>query len=165
MWSLTLKDLEYRAFSRRVIDATSYAYRIEACILLREVLALTRTADSCPQTYKMLDAKIPGWFYHLPGSDRGQISPDRESNEIIIQAIMLFHCASISLSLPRSPVFPSSRIMETLICGSVGKMTSAYPSLIYTPTRQRKLRLEFQNCRVYQFQLLTIPLSTLVFSS
>ncbi|CRL25723.1 Fungal transcriptional regulatory protein, N-terminal [Penicillium camemberti] len=98
--SLTLKDLEGRAFSKRVVNVSSYAYRIEACILLRDVLGLTRAAYSCPQTYKILDAKITGWFYHLSGSHRGPISSDGKSNEMIIQAIMLVHCASIFLSLP-----------------------------------------------------------------
>jgi hypothetical protein len=75
---------------------SSFVYRVEAALLLRKCLLAGETHIS-QEALDSLCATITGWFHRLPKSKRAILHPMSEVDEMMLQATVLIHCASIYL--------------------------------------------------------------------
>ncbi|KAL3485198.1 hypothetical protein BJX62DRAFT_247773 [Aspergillus germanicus] len=132
-WSQpTLGDLEKELLPHDNGVFSSLAYRIEATAVLRKSLLMTETP---PSQYELdlLDASIAAWFHRIPTSKRSIIGNSGEVDQILFQAHMLMHCASIYLHYPKSYLLaflPSAR--ETFCSHLPDPTTSSVNPQIHT---------------------------------
>jgi hypothetical protein len=107
----TLGDLEKELLLHDNGVFSSLAYRIEATAVLRKSLLMAETSSS-QYELDLLDASIAAWFHRIPTSKRSIIGNSGEVDQILFQAHMLMHCASIYLHYPKSYLLaflPSAR--------------------------------------------------------
>lgn len=98
---MTVSDLGlYDIFSEHG-DLSSFAYRVEAAIVLRRCLLASETHVS-QDSLDILDAKISAWFHRFPSCKRVILQPNGEVSEVDLQAKMIMYCASIYLHFPKS---------------------------------------------------------------
>ncbi|KAF7171982.1 hypothetical protein CNMCM5623_004241 [Aspergillus felis] len=94
---------------------SSFAYRVEAALLLRKCLLAGETHISL-EALDSLSATITGWFHRLPKSKRAILPPMSELDEMMLQATALIHCASIYLHFPRSSLLAFLPISSRVFC-------------------------------------------------
>jgi hypothetical protein len=94
---------------------SSFAYRVEAALLLRKSLLAGETHIS-QEALDSLSATITGWFHRLPKSKRAILHPMGEVDEMMLQAAALVHCASIYLHFPRSSLLAFLPISGRVFC-------------------------------------------------
>ncbi|GAQ05394.1 hypothetical protein ALT_2715 [Aspergillus lentulus] len=109
---------------------SSFAYRVEAALLLRKCLLAGETHIS-QEALDSLSATITGWFHRLPKSKRAILHPMGEVDEMMLQAAALVHCASIYLHFPRSSLLPFLPISGRIFCSQppVFSSTSLDPQM------------------------------------
>ncbi|KAL2819706.1 hypothetical protein BJX63DRAFT_418674 [Aspergillus granulosus] len=130
----TLRDLERELLPHNDGEFSSLAYRIEATAMLRKSLIMAE-APSSQRELDLLDASIAAWFHRIPRSKRSIIRDIGEVDQILFQAHMFMHCASIYLHYPRSYLLaflPSSR--EIFCPRFPGPSTSSANPQIHTAT-------------------------------
>ncbi|KAJ0426568.1 hypothetical protein BJY00DRAFT_91980 [Aspergillus carlsbadensis] len=128
----TLGDLEGELLPHDNGMFSSLAYRIEAAAVLRKSLLMAETPSS-QYELDLLDASIAAWFHRVPTSKRSIIGNSGEVDQILFQANMLMHCASIYLHYPKSYLLaslPSAR--ETFCSHLPGISTSSANPQIHT---------------------------------
>ena len=96
-------------FDNRIFDDTekafsSYCYRIEAVRLLARVIAIAENADIDKDEFTAVDNSLAGWRYHLPPckADITRTEKAADIDELMFQAQLIVHFATILLHLPRS---------------------------------------------------------------
>lgn len=82
-------------------NISSFAYRVEAAIILRRCLLISKTHVS-QDSLDMLDATISAWFHRFPSGKRVILQANGEVNELDLQATTIMHCALIYLHFPKS---------------------------------------------------------------
>lgn len=110
----TMADLERQSL---LCDSqfSSFAYRVEAALLLRNCLLAGETHIS-QEALDALSATITGWFHRLPKTKRAILHPMGEVDEMMLQAVTLMHCASIYLHFPRSSLLAFLPVSSRIFC-------------------------------------------------
>ncbi|KAL5041892.1 hypothetical protein BDW71DRAFT_201033 [Aspergillus fruticulosus] len=98
------------------IEFTPCAYRIEAAMMLRKCLR-TGGAHATKETLNVLSAAITAWFHRLP-SRRPILRLNGVVDEIMMQAVMMMHCATIYLHFSRSCLLAFLPITGRILCSS-----------------------------------------------
>ncbi|OJJ97682.1 hypothetical protein ASPACDRAFT_123574 [Aspergillus aculeatus ATCC 16872] len=113
----TLGDMEHNSLFCGDYEFSPCAYRIEAAMMLRKCL---RAGEShiTQETLDVLTAAITAWFHRLPSSQRPILQSNGVLEEVMMQAVMLMHCASIYLHFPRSCLSAFLPITGRVLCSS-----------------------------------------------
>ncbi|RAK99993.1 uncharacterized protein BO80DRAFT_409232 [Aspergillus ibericus CBS 121593] len=126
----TLADLEQNSMFCGDVEFSPAAYRIEAAIMLRRCMRAGQT-HVAQETLDVLSAAITAWFHRLPSSRRSILQSSGVLDEMMMQAVMLMHCASIYLHFSRSGLLVYLPVTGRILCSSPPSFitTSAYPQL------------------------------------
>ncbi|KAG0645793.1 Transcriptional regulatory moc3 [Hyphodiscus hymeniophilus] len=98
----TMAQFDNRLFADDEFQFSSFCYRIEAARILTRVLALTGNHDVHHDQVQAVDNALAGWAHHLPPAKADIIDKLGEVDEILFQAHMIIHYASLFLHFPRS---------------------------------------------------------------
>lgn len=113
-----------RAYADDEREFSSFCQRIDAIRILRRVLFLTRTGEAnCKDRVDLIDASISSWFFLLPETKSEIIRVDGSVDEMLFQAYMIIHCASIFLHFPRSNLLSPSVAVAEILCAERGIVT------------------------------------------
>ncbi|KAL4912727.1 hypothetical protein BDW62DRAFT_216099 [Aspergillus aurantiobrunneus] len=126
----TVGDLGIDGMFSEPEDLSSFAYRIEAAIILRRCFLASET-QMLQDSLHALDATISAWFHRLPSWKRAVLQPNGELNELDFQATMIMHCASIYLHFPKSCLPRFLPHMSQIFCSGppAFESTSAFPQI------------------------------------
>ncbi|RAL13450.1 putative beta-glucosidase precursor [Aspergillus homomorphus CBS 101889] len=113
----TFADMEQNSLFCGDVEFSPSAYRIEAAMMLRKCLRAGETHVT-QETLDVLNAAITAWFHRLPSSRRPILQPNGVLDEIMMQAVMLMHCATIYLHFPRSCLLAFLPITGRIMCSS-----------------------------------------------
>ena len=113
----TLVDMEQNSLFCGDAEFSSSAYRIEAAILLRKCMRAGETHVT-QETLDVLSAAITAWFHRLPSSRRPILQPSGMLDEMMMQAAMLMHCATIYLHFSRSCLLLYLPVTGRILCSS-----------------------------------------------
>jgi hypothetical protein len=125
----SLDDFDARLFSDDDDDETmasfsrfsSFAYRIDAVRLLGRVLAVTRMAhivEGTSDTYAAVDSALAGWLHHLHPTKQHVVGRDGTvRDDVLFQAHMLVHYATLVLHCPRSDLVVTLPAASRITCG------------------------------------------------
>lgn len=108
---MSLSQFDARLFSDEEGLYSSFCYRIEAIRILARVIAVSSANEAHPDGIQAIDNAIASWKHHLPNEKAGIIDHSGEGDQLMFQACMFIHCASIFLHFPRSELpitMPSS---------------------------------------------------------
>jgi len=83
---MSLQDFDDRTFSDEPLQFSSYAYRVEAIIILGQVLACGRSTGPDDPRADAADASLVNWALHLPDEKKELVGKDREVDEMLFQA-------------------------------------------------------------------------------
>ena len=121
----TLRAFEERPFALSPrIDFSSYCYRIEAIRIVDRVMSLTASDDASPDSVQAVDNAIASWRYNLPPNQSDVINLSGEVDEMLFQAHVYMHCASIFLHFPRSDLPATVSSAVDMTCARVHKSLS-----------------------------------------
>ena len=98
--SYTFSQLTDRYFAATDLPFSSASYRIEAVHILSHVLSLAETDDE--DRFSSSDAQLTSWQHHIPASKSEILDQDGNVDEMMFQAHMIIHFATILLHLSRS---------------------------------------------------------------
>lgn len=113
-----------RAFAEDEREFSSFSQRIEAIRILRRVLSLGRVGESNSEDrVDLIDASISSWFFLLPETKSEVIRRDGSVDEMLFQAYMIIHSASIFLHFPRSNLLSPSVAVAEILCAERGNAT------------------------------------------
>lgn len=113
-----------RAYAEEEKEYSSFSQRIEAIRILRRVLTLSRVGEANSEDrVDLIDASISSWFFLLPEAKTEVVRRDGSTDEMLFQAYMLVHCASIFLHFPRSNLLSPSVAVAEILCAERGNMT------------------------------------------
>lgn len=113
----TLADMERNSLICSDIEFSPCAYRVEAALMLRKCL-LEGGTHVTKETCDVLSAAITAWFHRLPSSRRPILQLNGAVDEIIMQAVMLMHCATIYLHFSRSSLLAFLPTTGRIMCSS-----------------------------------------------
>ncbi|PYI03991.1 hypothetical protein BO78DRAFT_388941 [Aspergillus sclerotiicarbonarius CBS 121057] len=120
----TLADLEQNSLFCGDVEFSPGAYRIEAAMMLRKCMRAGETHVT-QETLDGLSAAITAWFHRLPSSRRPILQPSGVLDEVMMQAVMLMHCATIYLHFAHSYLLLYLPVTGRILC-------SAPPSFMTT---------------------------------
>ncbi|RDH30891.1 putative beta-glucosidase precursor [Aspergillus welwitschiae] len=121
----TLADLEQNGLFCGDVEFSPGAYRVEAALLLRNCLRAGQTHVS-EEALNILNAANVAWFHRLPPRRRCMLQLNGVQDELMTQAMMLMHCATIYLHFPRSCLLAFLPVTGQVMCSS--------PALFVTTT-------------------------------
>ncbi|RAK89707.1 fungal-specific transcription factor [Aspergillus costaricaensis CBS 115574] len=121
----TLADLEQNALFCGDVEFSPGAYRVEAALMLRNCLRAGQTHVG-EETLDILNAANIAWFHRLPPRQRSMLQLNGVQDELMTQAMMLMHCATIYLHFPRSCLLAFLPVTGQVMCSS--------PALFVTST-------------------------------
>lgn len=99
---LTLAQYDMRFFQIEDHVHSSYTFRIDATRILAHSATVFTSQRASLEEVQVVDTAIASWFLHLP-EDRACVIDQRgEIDQLLLQAHMVVHLASILLHLPRS---------------------------------------------------------------
>ncbi|KAL2855982.1 fungal-specific transcription factor domain-containing protein [Aspergillus pseudoustus] len=107
----TLHNLQAEFLPHNDGEFSSLAYRIDAAGMLRNSLIMAEVPSS-QHELDLLDTSIIAWYHRIPRPKRSIIGNTGEVDQVLFQAHMLMHCASIYLHYPKSYLLaflPSAR--------------------------------------------------------
>ncbi|PWY81570.1 fungal-specific transcription factor [Aspergillus sclerotioniger CBS 115572] len=113
----TLADMEQNSLFCGDVEFSPCAYRIEAAMLLRKCMRAGQT-HATQETLDVLSAAITAWFHRLPSSRRSILQPSGMLDEMMMQAVMLMHCATIYLHFSRSCLLLYLPVTSRILCSS-----------------------------------------------
>ncbi|KAL4904640.1 hypothetical protein BDW74DRAFT_185547 [Aspergillus multicolor] len=113
--SATITDLERESILCDDNQFSSFAYRVEAALLLRKCL-LAGKGHLNQEALDALSVTIASWFHKLPSSKRSMLDSTGRIDEMMLQAMALVHCASIYLHFPRSTLVAFLPITSQIFC-------------------------------------------------
>lgn len=99
--SPTLAQFADRHFAEEEMSFSSSCYRIEAVQILSRVLSIAN-AEAHPDEVQAIDNSLAAWTHYVPPEKRDLISNSGEVDEMLFQAHMVIHWATILLHMPRS---------------------------------------------------------------
>ncbi|KAL4949133.1 hypothetical protein BDW69DRAFT_188602 [Aspergillus filifer] len=120
----TLADIEQNNIFCSDIEFSPCAYRIEAAMILRRCLRMGGT-HATKETLDVLSAAITAWFHRLPSSRRPILHLNGTVDEIIMQAVMMMHCATIHLHFSRSSLLAFLPTTGRIMCSSPSAFVTA----------------------------------------
>lgn len=112
--SFSVQDLPRRLFSEDD-RMSSYAYRIEATLTLRQCFIACET-HACENSIEMLDTLISAWFHRWPIENSTILRPDGGVNQLDFQTAMIMHCASIYLHFQKSTLISYLPTTREILC-------------------------------------------------
>jgi hypothetical protein len=128
-----IRDLRNRYFADQDIMFSSFAYRIDAALMFRDVVrAVRNTTRISLDVFQTLDSRTMSWFYHLPADEHNVLRSDGTIDQMLFQAHLLTHCSIIYLNLPHSYLLSSLVTANGLICGSPGASSYISPGTSHT---------------------------------
>ncbi|KAH8816311.1 hypothetical protein F5884DRAFT_818401 [Xylogone sp. PMI_703] len=95
--SSTLDDFDDSFFDGRDINYSSSAYRIVAIRNIGRVMALGKITFQDDPSIDRVESYIVNWWLHLPASKKSMVSRDGRVDEMLFQAMMVAHAATIIL--------------------------------------------------------------------
>ncbi|KAK2763088.1 hypothetical protein FQN54_009722 [Arachnomyces sp. PD_36] len=120
----TAAEFFSRAYADDEREFSSFCQRIDATRILRRVLSLNRVGEAnSADGVDLIDANISSWFFLLPDSKTDIIRGDGSVDEMMFQAYMIIHCASIFLHFPRSNLLSPSVAAAEILCAERGNIT------------------------------------------
>jgi hypothetical protein len=120
----TLADMERNSLICGDIEFSPCAYRVEAAIMLRKCLRAGGTHVT-KETLDVLNAAITAWFHRLPSSRRPILQLNGAVDEVIMQAVMMMHCATIYLHFSRSSLLAFLPTTGRIMCSSPPSFVTA----------------------------------------
>ncbi|KAL4746456.1 hypothetical protein BDW72DRAFT_210407 [Aspergillus terricola var. indicus] len=120
----TLADMERNSLVCGDIEFSPCAYRVEAAIMLRKCLRAGGTHVTM-ETLDVLSAAITAWFHRLPSSRRPILQLNGAVDEVIMQAVMMMHCATIYLHFSRSSLLVFLPTTGRIMCSSPPSFVTA----------------------------------------
>lgn len=101
----TLKAFRRRMFSEQTVCYSSYAYRIEAVLILRQVIIVAARTHITPDEVQSVNILLASWPHHLPQHLRDFIDAQGQVDYLMLQAHQIIHWGSMLLHFPRSNLF------------------------------------------------------------
>lgn len=98
----TVDELDGRFFADTDIVFSSYSYRIESIRLLSRAMTTSYSLGGQRDEVDAIDAALSSWLHHLPPEKREILDPTGRCDEMLFQAHLMIHSATIHLHLPRS---------------------------------------------------------------
>jgi hypothetical protein len=117
----TIAQFDDRVFTDDDVGFSSFSYRIEAVRILGRVVLTGQVTQGHQEQIEAIDATIASWFHHLPESKAELMRSDGTVDEMMFQATMIVHGASIYLHFPRSDLLSSPAVAAEVICGQSGQ--------------------------------------------
>ncbi|KAL4788794.1 hypothetical protein BDV19DRAFT_383619 [Aspergillus venezuelensis] len=127
---VTIADLEREGMLCDDNQFSSFAYRVEAALLLRKCL-LAGKAHLAQEALDAPSVTIASWFHKLPRSKRSVLDSTGRIDEMMLQALTLAQCASIYLHFPRSTLVAFLPITSQIFCSQ--------PDLFSSPSRDAQV--------------------------
>lgn len=113
-----------RHFAEEEVDFSSYCYRIEAVQILARVLSIANT-EAHPDEVQAIDNSLAAWSHYVPSEKRDIISNSGEIDELLFQAHMLIHWATILLHMPRSELLSIHPATADIFCAKGDKQMAS----------------------------------------
>lgn len=104
-----------RHFADEDIEFSSSCYRIEAVQILSRVLAIANV-EAHPDEVQAIDNSLAAWTHYVPPEKRDLISNSGEVDEMLFQARMVIHWATILLHMPRSELLAVHPAASDIFC-------------------------------------------------
>lgn len=111
----TLAEFTDRHFAEEEIIFSSSCYRIEAVQILSRVLSIAN-AEAHPDEVQAIDNSLAAWSHYVPPEKRDIISNSGEVDELLFQAHMIIHWATILLHMPRSELLSIHPATADIFC-------------------------------------------------
>ena len=121
--SPSARDLDGQALFHRDGDFSSFAYRVEAAIILRKCLVASEDRIS-QESMDVLDATISSWFHRVPKRSRATLRNNGEVDQMAFQAYMIMHCTSVYLHFPKSYLVAFLPTTSQLFCARPPDLSS-----------------------------------------
>lgn len=116
----TLAQFTDRHFAEEEVSFSSSCYRIEAIQILSRVLSIANT-EAHPDEVQAIDNSLAAWSHYVPPEKRNIISNSGEIDELLFQAHMLIHWATILLHMPRSELLSIHPATADILCAKCDK--------------------------------------------
>jgi hypothetical protein len=116
----TLNQFSDRHFAEEEVAFSSFCYRIEAVQILSRVLSIAN-AEAHPDEVQAIDNSLAAWSHYVPPEKRDIISNSGEVDELLFQAHMLIHWATILLHMPRSELLSIHPATADIFCAKGDK--------------------------------------------
>lgn len=116
----SLAQFTDRHFAEEEISFSSSCYRIEAVQILSRVLSIAN-AEAHPDEVQAIDNSLAAWSHYVPSDKRDIISNSGEVDELLFQAHMLIHWATILLHMPRSELLSVHPATADIFCAKGDK--------------------------------------------
>jgi len=116
----TLAQFTDRHFAEEEVSFSSFCYRIEAVQILSRVLSIANT-EAHPDEVQAIDNSLAAWSHYIPPEKRDIISNSGEVDELLFQAHMLIHWATILLHMPRSELLSIHPATADIFCAKGDK--------------------------------------------
>ncbi|KAG9700874.1 hypothetical protein KCU95_g972, partial [Aureobasidium melanogenum] len=116
----SLAQFTDRHFAEEEISYSSSCYRIEAVQILSRVLSIAN-AEAHPDEVQAIDNSLAAWSHYVPPEKRDIISNSGEVDELLFQAHMLIHWATILLHMPRSELLSVHPATADIFCAKGDK--------------------------------------------
>jgi hypothetical protein len=109
-----------RHFADEDAEFSSFCYRIEAVQILSRVLSIAN-AEAHPDEVQAIDNSLAAWSHYVPPEKRDLIANSGQVDEMLFQAHMIIHWATILLHMPRSELFSVHPASADIICAKGDK--------------------------------------------
>lgn len=120
----TLAQFTDRHFAEEEVGFSSSCYRIEAVQILSRVLSIVNI-EAHPDEVQAIDNSLAAWSHYLPPEKRDIISNSGEIDELLFQAHMLIHWATILLHMPRSELLSIHPATADIFCAKGDKQMAS----------------------------------------
>jgi hypothetical protein len=116
----TLAQFADRHFAEEEVSFSSSCYRIEAVQILSRVLSISNT-EAHPDEVQAIDNSLAAWSHYVPPEKRDIVSNSGEIDELLFQAHMIIHWATILLHMPRSELLAIHPATADIFCAKGDK--------------------------------------------
>ncbi|KAE8145675.1 hypothetical protein BDV25DRAFT_65722 [Aspergillus avenaceus] len=111
----SIREMDRQTYFHRLGDYSSAAYRVQAGCILRKCLLAGQTHVT-EEGVDALDATIAAWFHRLPKPKQAILHPNGTLDEMMFQAVMIMHCASLYLHFPKSYLLGFLPVTSQIFC-------------------------------------------------
>ncbi|KAI4716626.1 hypothetical protein E4T48_07184 [Aureobasidium sp. EXF-10727] len=116
----SLAQFTDRHFAEEEVNFSSSCYRVEAVQILSRVMSIAN-AEAHPDEVQAIDNSLAAWSHYVPPEKRDLISNSGEVDELLFQAHMLIHWATILLHMPRSELLSVHPATADIFCAKGDK--------------------------------------------
>ncbi|KAI5841976.1 hypothetical protein DFP73DRAFT_528391 [Morchella snyderi] len=128
----SLQEFDARYFALEQVVFSSFAYRVDAVRILGQVLAVGQGSEQEDPKADAADASLVNWGLHLPSCKKELVGNDRRVDEMLFQAHMVVHAATIYLHRPKSHLAISLVPSDTSCTSPESWSTSTKPIAMHT---------------------------------